>query len=261
MKAYDSFAAADVADPYSNSTEVIGGIVWTSETEYNLRLGLRERDMEARTDNLFSQSIVSFRPPEPCPQYGTKDDWGSGDPDEPFGGSCVENRYKYFLIFQTVVDNAILQTKSSDASWLPVTKDEMCSVKTLMADQGMDVKPIIGDISFFQVIQLFLTPICTIFSFAFTVPLVLKRIVEEKQQGVKELMKMMGLPNWLHWVGWFTITGFVSIITISIMVTVIVAGKIFEHVNPLVLFLSLFLYGFSTICFNFATSTLFSNRK
>ena len=117
-----------------------------------------------------------------------------------------------------------------------------------------------GDPDIFQVIQLFLTPICTVFSFAFTVPLVLKRIVEEKQQGVKELMKMMGLPSWLHWVGWFSITTLSSIIIISIMVIVIVVGKVFENCNPFVLFISLFLYGFSTICFNFAQSTLFSNR-
>ena len=132
----------------------------------------------------------------------------------------------------------------------------------LIADRPMTYVPLVGggDIDIFQIIQLFLTPICTVFSFAFTVPLVLKRIVEEKQQGVKELMKMMGLPSWLHWVGWFSITILTSIIIISIMVIVIVVGKVFENVNPIVLFISLFLYGFSTICFNFAQSTLFSNR-
>ena len=132
----------------------------------------------------------------------------------------------------------------------------------LIADRPMTFVPLLGggDPDIFQVIQLFLTPICTVFSFAFTVPLVLKRIVEEKQQGVKELMKMMGLPSWLHWVGWFSITSLFSIIIISIMVIVIVVGKVFENVNPFVLFISLFLYGFSTICFNFAQSTLFSNR-
>ena len=132
----------------------------------------------------------------------------------------------------------------------------------MIADRPMTYVPLVGggDIDIFQVIQLFLTPICTVFSFAFTVPLVLKRIVEEKQQGVKELMKMMGLPSWLHWVGWFSITTLTSVFIISIMVIVIVVGKVFENVNPLVLFISLFLYGFSTICFNFAQSTLFSNR-
>ena len=41
------------------------------------------------------------------------------------------------------------------------------------------------DFDLFQIIQLFLTPVFTVISFAFTVPLVLKRIVEEKEQGVK----------------------------------------------------------------------------
>ena len=27
-----------------------------------------------------------------------------------------------------------------------------------------------------------------------------QRIVFEKETGVKELMKMMGLPSWMHWV-------------------------------------------------------------
>ena len=72
---------------------------------------------------------------------------------------------------------------------------------------------------------------------------------------------MMGLPNWLHWVGWFSITLLISIITISVMVMVIVLGRIFENVDPFIIFVSLFLYGFSTICFNFAQSTVFSNRE
>ena len=41
------------------------------------------------------------------------------------------------------------------------------------------------DWDMYKIIQLVLTPMLTIISFAFTVPLVLKRIVEEKQQGVK----------------------------------------------------------------------------
>merc|ERR1719153_2212741 len=115
------------------------------------------------------------------------------------------------------------------------------------------------DFDMFQIIQLFLTPMCTIISFAFTVPLVLKRVVEEKQQGVKELMKMMGLPNWLHWTGWFVITILTTIITIIVMVIVLVVGDIYSKTDPFILFISLFLYSLNTICFNFAQSTLLSN--
>ena len=78
-------------------------------------------------------------------------------------------------------------------------------------------------------------------------------------KGVKELMKMMGLPSWLHWVGWFVITILTTLITISVMVIVLVVWEIFPRTNALILFITIFLYSLATICFNFAQSTLLSN--
>ena len=46
----------------------------------------------------------------------------------------------------------------------------------------------------------FIMPLFLVLSFTFIVPPILKRIVYEKETGVKELMKMMGLPAWMHWV-------------------------------------------------------------
>ena len=62
----------------------------------------------------------------------------------------------------------------------------------------------------------FIMPLFLVLSFSFIVPPILKvipndsledktfiylqRIVYEKETGVKELMKMMGLPSWMHWV-------------------------------------------------------------
>ena len=46
----------------------------------------------------------------------------------------------------------------------------------IYADKGMSysIKGSLENLDIFQAIQLFLTPLCTVFSFAFTVPLVLK---------------------------------------------------------------------------------------
>ena len=72
-------------------------------------------------------------------------------------------------------------------------------------------------------------------------------------------MKMMGLPSWLHWCGWFLITCFICTLTIIVMVLVIILTDILSDVDPLVLFFTLFLYSLALICFNFAQSTFFSN--
>ena len=72
---------------------------------------------------------------------------------------------------------------------------------------------------------------------------------------------MMGLPSWLHWAGWFFITILTTTITIIVMVMVLVFSKIFSEVDPMVLFFTLFFYSLAVICFNFAQSTVFSNRE
>ena len=74
-------------------------------------------------------------------------------------------------------------------------------------------------------------------------------------------MKMMGLPGWLNWAGWLATTLFTSTLSIIVMVFVLIYFDILVRVDPLVLFISFLLYSLSTICFNFAQSTLFSSRK
>ena len=72
---------------------------------------------------------------------------------------------------------------------------------------------------------------------------------------------MMGLPSWLHWAGWFFITIITSTMTITVMVLVILLTGIFSEVDPMVYFFTLFFYSISVISFNFAQSTIFSNRE
>ena len=72
-----------------------------------------------------------------------------------------------------------LQTSSATAARYSVTTgsdDTQWTSLQIYADKAMtySLKGSLQDLDIFQVIQLFLTPICTIFSFAFTVPLVLK---------------------------------------------------------------------------------------
>ena len=120
--------------------------------------------------------------------------------------NCVERRYKEFVMLQGLVDSAYIRLITGDNTALPTSTEDLCKTEmvTLLESQrqlshhvlflkifGDQAMPFPAseipnfDLDMFQIIQLILTPMCTIISFAFTVPLVLKRIVEEKQQGVK----------------------------------------------------------------------------
>ena len=112
-----------------------------------------------------------------------------------------------------------------------------------------------------------LMPLFTVLSFSFVIPPILKRIVQEKQTGVKELMKMMGLPSWITWMFYF----FEAIVTLIIIVTIITLtlcvewiedeGRVIKSTDGSVLYIFFLLYSMALVVFLFAISTIFSNRK
>ena len=80
-------------------------------------------------------------------------------------------------------------------------------------------------------------------------------------------MKMMGLPSWMHWICWFINCIGVSTISIIIMVLLVSlefksgTGAVLDYSNPFLIFLFLFLYASSLICFLFIISTFFDRRE
>lgn len=109
-----------------------------------------------------------------------------------------------------------------------------------------------------------LFPYMTLFGFLLIFMNVLKRILEEKSSGIKELMKMMGLKSWMHWFGWFIYSMMVNIVTVTIVAILLWHGLsekypgIIVKGNPFILWLFLLLYCITTVCFAFFCSTLLS---
>ena len=61
----------------------------------------------------------------------------------------------------------------------------------------------------------------------------MKRIVQEKKSGGKELMKMMGLPSWMNW--FFHYLDAILTIMISLIIIVILVRSVFSmksNVSP-----------------------------
>ena len=61
----------------------------------------------------------------------------------------------------------------------------------------------------------------------------MKRIVQEKKSGGKELMKMMGLPSWMNW--FFHYLDAILTIMISLIIIVILVRSVFSmksYVSP-----------------------------
>ena len=105
----------------------MAGIVFTSADEYKIRLGLEKNNIEAKTDKLFSETIVPIFPPHSCYDFEFRHTWGSDE-----FGTCIEDKYKHFLILQSVVENAKLWKQNGDDSLLPINDDDLCQIKMVI---------------------------------------------------------------------------------------------------------------------------------
>lgn len=105
-------------------------------------------------------------------------------------------------------------------------------------------------------------------SFNYSAINIIKSVTIEKERQIKEAMKIMGLPNWLHWIAWFLkafVFLLISIILITILLTVAwypgTSFSVFTLSNPLVIFLFMLLYICSVITFCFMISVFFSKAN
>lgn len=162
-----------------------------------------------------------------------------------------------FLSLQLVLDKAFIS--------LGISTNKKSELENYNLNiQSYPYAKFIMDSQFEQLFQIFF-PFFTVSSFLLMCSYTIKRIVEEKDSGVKELMKMMGLKSWMIWTGWILHNFFVYAISITIITYIccfeIYGGKgllLLNYTNPLLLWIFLVMYMITGIFFCFAISSFFN---
>ncbi|XP_070539955.1 ATP-binding cassette sub-family A member 2-like isoform X1 [Ptychodera flava] len=86
-------------------------------------------------------------------------------------------------------------------------------------------------------------------------------VVYEKEQRLKEMMKIMGLSSFIHWLSWF-LTGLIQVfITVTLLVFVLKYGKLFTFVSPTLLWVFSMSFSVAVVLFCLLVSACFSNAK
>uniref|UniRef100_A0A1B6DIK2 ABC transporter domain-containing protein n=2 Tax=Clastoptera arizonana TaxID=38151 RepID=A0A1B6DIK2_9HEMI len=104
-------------------------------------------------------------------------------------------------------------------------------------------------------------PLYMILSWVYTCAMIVKAIVYEKEKRLKETMRMMGLGNGIHWIGWFIDSFIPIIITISFLTVILVKGNILQSAEPSLVFCFLLIFGISTIALSFLISVFFNKAN
>ena len=68
-------------------------------------------------------------------------------------------------------------------------------------------------------------PLFMTLAWIYTVSMVVKGIVYEKEQRLKEVMKVMGLTNGIHWLAWF-ITSCIMMMLSTLMLVAILKVRL-----------------------------------
>lgn len=113
-------------------------------------------------------------------------------------------------------------------------------------------------------------PFMTVLSFIYTVIITAKSIVHEKETGVKEAMKLMGMKPWIYWLSWYIRT---MLLLLPSLTFIIVAYKIdiplkhggkaavLQKTDPILFALFMLIYASSSVTFTFLCSTFFKKAN
>ncbi|XP_030852675.1 phospholipid-transporting ATPase ABCA1 [Strongylocentrotus purpuratus] len=104
-------------------------------------------------------------------------------------------------------------------------------------------------------------PLFMIISWIFSVAMIIKGIVYEKERRLKEVMKVMGLSNGVHWLAWLIDSFLVMFTSCVLLVLVLKLGKIITYSDGGILLLFLVSFCVSTIMLCFLISVFFSKAN
>ncbi|KAK7490495.1 hypothetical protein BaRGS_00018281 [Batillaria attramentaria] len=104
-------------------------------------------------------------------------------------------------------------------------------------------------------------PMFMVIAWIYSVAMIVKGIVYEKEQRLKEVMKIMGLGNGVHWVAWFINAFVLMLISVILFCIVLKGGRVLEYTDPSVIFVFMLSFTISTIAQCFLISVFFSKAN
>ncbi|XP_007937732.1 phospholipid-transporting ATPase ABCA3 [Orycteropus afer afer] len=222
--------------------------------KYHLRFSCTRRNyMWTKTGAFFLKETEGWHTTSLFPLFPSP---GPREPTSPDGGEPGYIR-EGFLAVQHAVDRAIMQYHANAST-------QQLLEKVTVVMKRFPYPPFISD-PFLVAIQ-YQLPLLLMLSFTYTSLSIIRAVVREKEQKLKEYMCVMGLSSWLHWSAWF-LTSFVLLVVASAFMTLLFCVKVkkgvavLTHSHPSLVFVFLLCFAVASISFSFMVSTFFSRAN
>uniref|UniRef100_A0A8C4N8Y7 ATP binding cassette subfamily A member 1 n=1 Tax=Equus asinus asinus TaxID=83772 RepID=A0A8C4N8Y7_EQUAS len=171
--------------------------------------------------------------------------WDPGPRADPF----EDMRYVWggFAYLQDVVEQAIIRVLTGTEK------------KTGVYVQQMPYPCYVDDI-FLRVMSRSM-PLFMTLAWIYSVAVIIKSIVYEKEARLKETMRIMGLDNGILWFSWFISSLIPLLVSAGLLVVILKLGNLLPYSDPSVVFVFLSVFAVVTILQCFLISTLFSRAN
>lgn len=183
--------------------------------------------------------------------------WSSVFPTIETGDSCPANAYLYsgFIALQSLLDYTKIRLMShtissaSHSSYI-----QMPIIELLMFPK----EAYTGN---WMVAFRLVIPIYMVMALSQFITYLLILIVSEKENHIKEGLKIMGLRDSVYWSAWFLIYAvFVTFLT-AVSVALLFSLSVFQYTNALPVFVLIWLYSLSVILIGFMVTPFFDNSR
>ncbi|XP_063017090.1 phospholipid-transporting ATPase ABCA7 isoform X3 [Melospiza melodia melodia] len=167
--------------------------------------------------------------------------WDPGPAADPFS----DLRYVWggFVYIQDLVEQAVVRVHTGAAP------------RTGIYVQQMPYPCYVDDV-FLRVLNRSL-PLFMTLAWIYSVAMIIKGVVHEKETRLKETMKTMGLSSGILWLSWFLSSFIPFLLSSALLVLILKLGNILPYSDPAVIFLFLGTFSVATISQCFLISTFF----
>lgn len=138
-------------------------------------------------------------------------------------GNC-QSCNKYFLYgfiyLQDILERTVVEAKTNEPQTFGITEQQQpfpCHIND----------------KFIKAINRTL-PLFMVLAWIYSVSMLVKDIVYEKEKRLKEFMRVMGLSNIIHWAAWFITSFAVMFVVIFVLTMILKFGRVLQYINFLV---------------------------
>ncbi|XP_058795656.1 cholesterol transporter ABCA5-like isoform X2 [Phymastichus coffea] len=194
-----------------------------------------------RPTELFSSSVTCRK---------NTSHWMGGILSFDTGATCPVNNYilSGFMALQIVIDTTKTRLDTGNSNIrVPNVQLEMFPKEAYTADWMLAFRVVI--------------PLYMVLALSQFITYLLILIVGEKENKIKEGMKIMGLKDSVFWLSWFILYAIFVLLLSAVAVVLLFTLQMFQHTDFLPIFLLVVLYSFSVIMFGFMITPFFDKSR